>query len=102
MAVPTLQRCLGQVHNRKRHSAQHPQRKKSIGVLVQDCHMFPTASRVGAIQVQDPDSRREYLIEVWIHTGVLVISQSTNKRWLLELDEILDLAIAAGIDRGGI
>ncbi len=33
MAVPTLQRCLGQVCNRKRHSAQHPQRKKSIGVL---------------------------------------------------------------------
>ncbi|HDS1665943.1 TPA: hypothetical protein ACKQCJ_001978 [Stenotrophomonas maltophilia] len=52
--------------------------------------------------MQDPDSRREYLVEVWIHSGVLVISQSTDKRWLLELDEILDLAIAAGIDRGAI
>ena len=102
MAVPTLQRCLGQVCNRKRHSAQHPQRKKSIGVLVHDRHMFPTASRVGTVQVQDPETRREYLVEVWIHSGVLVISQSTDKRWLLELDEILDLAIAAGIDRGAI
>lgn len=102
MAVPTLQRCLGQVRNRQRHSAQHPQRKKSIGTLVQDCHTFPTASRMGEVQVHDPETGREYSVEVWIHSGVVVIAHSTSKRWLLELDEILDLAIAAGIDRGAI
>lgn len=102
MAVPTLRRCLGQARNRKRHSAQHPQRKKSIGFLVHDHHTFPTASRLGAVQVGDPETGHEYSVEVWIHSGVMVISHSTGKRWLLELDEILDLAIAAGIDRGAI
>jgi hypothetical protein len=99
MAVPTLKRCLGQLRNRQRHSAKHPQRRKAIGALVH-APLFPTASRVGTVRVQDPETRRDYTVEVWIHSGVMVISHATDKRWLLELDEILDLAIAAGIDRG--
>ncbi|KDE89317.1 hypothetical protein D7Y57_06005 [Stenotrophomonas maltophilia] len=99
MAVPTLKRCLGQLRNRQHHSAKHPQRRKAIGALVH-APLFPTASHVGTVQVQDPETRRDYTVEVWIHSGVMVVSHATDKRWLLELDEILDLAIAAGIDRG--
>lgn len=98
MAVPTLKRCRGQVRNRKSHSAQHPQRKKAIGTLIQDS-LFPMDSRVAAVELHDSETSREYSVELWPHNGVMVVSHSTERCWLLNMDEIVDLAVVAGIDR---
>ncbi|MBH1632494.1 hypothetical protein I5U01_16445 [Stenotrophomonas maltophilia] len=97
MAVPTLKRCHGQVRNRKSHSA-HPKRHRPVG-MVASKPPFLEDSAVATLHILDQQTGGEYGIDLLPSYGIQVTSSSTSKRWYLDADAIVDLAIAAGIDR---
>lgn len=97
MAVPTLERCRGQVRNRKSHSA-HPKRRRSVGVIASKPPFLEDAA-VATLHMLDPVTHRRYCIDLFPGYGIQVKTSSTSNRWYLDADGIIDLAIAAGIDR---
>ncbi len=97
MAVPTLKRCRGQVRNRKSHSA-HPKHRRFVGVVA--CKpLFLDDAAVATLYMLDPVTNCEYGIDLVSGYGIQVTTSSTSNRWYLDADGIVDLAIAAGIDR---
>ncbi|HGM7330853.1 hypothetical protein [Stenotrophomonas muris] len=99
MAVPTLKRCRGQMRNRKSHSA-HPKRRRPVGVIASKPPFLEDAV-VATLYMLDPVTNCEYGIDLLPGYGIQVTTSSTSNRWYLDADGIVDLAIAAGIDRRG-
>ncbi len=99
MAVPTLKRCRGQMRNRKSHSA-HPRRRRPIGVVASKPPFLEDAA-VATLYMLDPATNCEYGIDLLPGYGIQVTTSSNSNRWYLDADGIIDLAIAAGIDRRG-
>ncbi|WP_340569905.1 hypothetical protein [Stenotrophomonas sp. G106K1] len=96
MAAPSRKRCAGQARNRKAHSA-NPKHRRKVGTIA--CVQTDGAAR-SAGKVMDPATGAEYSVDIGIDGGVQITSGATGRRWTAAWDELIDLAIAAGIDRG--
>lgn len=100
MAAPSLKRCNGLKRNRREHS-EHPKHRAdpdTIGKIHPRGTIFLRRSYGKA---SDPRTDRDYDLDGSTGGLPMITSGRTGKIWSISWDELIDLAVAAGIDREG-
>ncbi|MGH3799310.1 MAG: hypothetical protein ACRDTD_04085 [Pseudonocardiaceae bacterium] len=99
MAVPSLKRCKALKRNRQEHSAlskRHPQQ-------VPTGQIYPAETdfvRVNHGKSKDPRTGLVYDLDRTPGGLPMITSGRTGKIWNISWDDLVDLAVAAGIDKG--
>lgn len=103
MAVPSLKRCQGIKRKRREFSARpkHQQKLPAIGTL-HPCDTDFSLLYVVDAYLDGGGGGMRYGLNVSSTDSIpAVVSCTTGKTWTVGWDELIALAIAAGIDREG-
>lgn len=100
MAAPSLERCKGIARNRREHSAR-PKHRPHLGTVGTLRPNGPPRIAVYIGRVCHSKSGRMYEVSLDDDRQPVVTSCTTWSDWTISWDELIDLAVAAGIDREG-